>query len=657
MLIIQLVRQKPKLPIIALYSYIVFLLTLEGLGALYVSNSTYVDGNLLIEKSRLILQCFILAILYYFSNSFTYSRTLSGLTVGKAAVFLAALIPVVLVLDNTIIVGLKNSGYGHTAEYSKYFWVFITLFCCVSGLLFMELHYKSRRVRTSSESLLIAPLYRVIYPLGIATLIVLYVFPYFWGFNPLFLAGYVIISVTLYFSARRFQILEIEEDTRYLLPIILLISLFLLFFFLSPETPGLKVILWSIPIFISAVWIGHSLLVFFIKASENTLLGYNELLDRKLEDFSRQLIRFIDLEALLEYVANFCRDTFKTPRVAILTTQYDVSPYQIAYLAGFQSQAIEALVNTPNSKLLEQLEVEQKILNKFDYENDSVLFTQLDNAGIYLGIPLIKQDNLIGLIFLGGERRFIPIPQRYLHILRLLSAQLAIAIANLQSIQQALQSEKMAGIGMLSSQIAHDFRSFVSLVKLHTRDSDNERLARNALHVEKLVKDLLNYTRPQPLQKKPVDINQLVDMSLDLLTIPEDIRIEKNYADELPKIPLDMHQMRRVFSNIIENGTRAMRDSEGKTMRISTRPLHPTSKVSSDLWISIDIEDAGDGIDEQHLNRIFDPFFTTFKREGGTGLGLSIVQQIIRMHSGYVTIDSKRNHGTTVQIRLPYQAV
>ncbi|MEL6821321.1 MAG: hypothetical protein AAFP70_06160, partial [Calditrichota bacterium] len=65
MLIVQLIRQKPKLPIIALFSYIVFLLTLEAAGALYISNSAYVESNLLIEKSRLILQCFILAILYY----------------------------------------------------------------------------------------------------------------------------------------------------------------------------------------------------------------------------------------------------------------------------------------------------------------------------------------------------------------------------------------------------------------------------------------------------------------------------------------------------------------------------------------------------------------------------------------------------------------
>lgn len=657
MLIVQLIRQKPKLPIIALYSYIVFLLTLEAAGALYISNSAYTEGNLLIEKSRLILQCFILAILYYFSNSFTYSRTLTGLTVGKIAVFIAALIPAILTFNNMIITAVYNSGYAYTAVYTPFFWTFTLFFVSIAALLWLEIRNRRDRATSADEILLITPLPRIIFPLGIATLFTLYIVPYFIPFNPILLSGYVFISVILYFSARRFQILEIEEDTRYLLPTILLIALPLLFFFLTPPEPDLNTILWSIPIFIAAVWVGHALLVFFIAASENVLLGYNELLDKKLEQFSREIIRFMDLEALLEYVANFCQDTFKTPRIAILITQYDVSPYQLACIKGFNTEKIENLIALPNSEVLRQLELNQQILNKFDYDSDSALFAQLDNAGIYLGIPLIKQQNLIGLIFLGGDRRFIPIPQRYLHILRLLSAQLATAIANLQSIQKSLQSEKMAGIGMLSSQIAHDFRSFVSLVKLHTKDSQNERLGRSAGHMEKLVQDLLNYTRPQPLKMKPVDINQLVDMSLDLLTMPEEMEIRKEYDQNLTKIPLDMHQIRRVFSNLIENSIRAMRYSEEKQLTIRTRSLQPTSSVSSDLWICIDIEDQGEGIDESHQARIFDPFFTTFKREGGSGLGLAIVQQIIKMHSGYIDIESEKGKGTAVRIRLPYQAV
>ncbi len=206
---------------------------------------------------------------------------------------------------------------------------------------------------------------------------------------------------------------------------------------------------------------------------------------------------------------------------------------------------------------------------------------------------------------------------------------------------------------MLASQLAHDFKSFVSLAKLHSQE--NSRLMKHASYMEKMVQDLLNYARPQELKLTSLNINQLIDMSLDLIEVPPYLRIEKHYYNQLPKIEVDINQMRRALTNLLNNSIRAMRVSNGNRIKISTRPLRPLSSVNRNPWIYIEILDEGIGIPEEFLERIFDPFFTTYKSEGGNGLGLAIVKQIITRHSGFIDVSSKPGKGTIFNIRLPYQ--
>jgi len=208
---------------------------------------------------------------------------------------------------------------------------------------------------------------------------------------------------------------------------------------------------------------------------------------------------------------------------------------------------------------------------------------------------------------------------------------------------------------MLASQLAHDFQSFISIVKLELKD--NNRLGEHANYTEKLVQDLLNYARPQELKFNAININHLIDMSLDLVDLPQNIVIEKHYADNLPEINVDINQMRRVFTNLIENSNRAMKNTENKRLKITTRPLRPFSKVQRNPWIYIEILDEGSGIPRDFLDKIFEPFFTTCKNEGGSGMGLAIVKQIITRHHGFIDVTSRPGKGTVFNIRLPYRIV
>lgn len=393
------------------------------------------------------------------------------------------------------------------------------------------------------------------------------------------------------------------------------------------------------------------------KARKNILpkppSGNGDLVNEKLERFAAEIANFTDFPRLWPFVANFCKTTFSISNIAIITAQYDVSPYQIDYIQGFPEADIKSLLIHENFALLENLESARQPLNKPDLSAGSGIFDLMDQRHISLAIPVVKQKELLAVILLGSDAPDAPPLQNRLPQLKMMSFQVARAMANIYTIQNMVQAQKMAELGMLASQLAHDFRSFISLTK--TQIKDNERLAKHAAYMEKMVQDLLNYARPQELKFTGVNINDLIEMTLELVQIPPAIKIEKHFSDSLPKLQLDIHQMRRAFSNLLENSIRAMRINENGRIKITTKELRPLSKYRPNPWVYVEILDEGVGIPEEYLERIFDPFFTTRKNEGGNGLGLAIVKQIITRHSGFIDVSSKPGKGTIFNIRLPHQ--
>jgi two-component system NtrC family sensor kinase len=116
----------------------------------------------------------------------------------------------------------------------------------------------------------------------------------------------------------------------------------------------------------------------------------------------------------------------------------------------------------------------------------------------------------------------------------------------------------------------------------------------------------------------------------------------QQFASNIPMISADADQLRQVAINLLLNAGSAMSRQGEITVRTS---------LERGKYVRIDVIDQGEGISEENLDKIFEPFFTTKAR--GTGLGLAITKQIIDMHQGEICIDSERDKGTTVSIRLP----
>jgi signal transduction histidine kinase len=230
------------------------------------------------------------------------------------------------------------------------------------------------------------------------------------------------------------------------------------------------------------------------------------------------------------------------------------------------------------------------------------------------------------------------------------------------------RSESLAAVGQATAQVAHEIRNPLGSIRLGVsmlRDSVNDQDALNTIelvergikHLNKLVVDVTQFSRQKALERSRVDLHELIDMSLDLVS--ESVKekrtpVEKAFISEQLMGNWDGHQLRQVFVNLISNAIDA--SSEGSPIKISTKEvtLNESGKVDGHAtrrYARTVITDQGRGIEETAVDRIFEPFFSTKKR--GTGLGLAIVKQIVELHEGKISLDSPAGKGTRFVVDLP----
>jgi two-component system NtrC family sensor kinase len=224
--------------------------------------------------------------------------------------------------------------------------------------------------------------------------------------------------------------------------------------------------------------------------------------------------------------------------------------------------------------------------------------------------------------------------------------------------EQLLQSEKLAAMGRLTSQIAHELNNPLygimnTLELLKTEISPDNRRRKilemalsETVRLSDLLRKMLSFSKPDQEERHPVDINSVLD---EILLLHEkqlkenDINISYRLAEGLKLVKASKNQLRQVFLNMIANARDAM--ANGGTLTVTTG-------ADGDKVV-IDITDTGSGIREEHLDKIFDSFFTTKGEVKGVGLGLSVCYGFIKDHGGDIEVKSRENVGTTFTITLP----
>lgn len=238
------------------------------------------------------------------------------------------------------------------------------------------------------------------------------------------------------------------------------------------------------------------------------------------------------------------------------------------------------------------------------------------------------------------------------------SAELARSYEELRAAQQEIvRKEQLAAVGELSAVIAHEVRNPLAIMtnavatlrRTGLGEEDRQTLLgildEEAQRLNRLVGDLLVYTRPVRCDRQSVSAREIVDRALVLTQGKTDLNVTLVEPTPADRIQADPMLIRQVFENIVNNAMQAMPNGGALTVSVKS---HVENEVPG---VEISFVDTGEGMDTAVRDRAFDPFFTT--RATGTGLGLAIVARIVNAHGGRLQIISDEGAGTEVRIFLP----
>ena len=303
-------------------------------------------------------------------------------------------------------------------------------------------------------------------------------------------------------------------------------------------------------------------------------------------------------------------------------------------------------------------------------------------------VPLMGKGKVIGVILVDNLYNQNPITEEDLHFLSMFANQAGLAVENatlyrnLEEVHRELEEtqtflvhlEKMVALGEMSTTVAHEIKNPLTSIGGFARRLDRvipeesqekrytQTIIKEVCRLEKILNDLLGYTRDESSVLKELDPRDILEESLSMVqegALGGGIQLIREFAEEVPRVLGDSLQLRQAFFNLINNACQAMSESlpdrqagtrTEKAKGILSLRVHPLSKNGSS-YVKVEVEDTGKGIDPENLHNIFNPFYST--KESSLGLGLPIVHKIITSHRGQIEVDNHPGAGVKFIITLP----
>lgn len=468
--------------------------------------------------------------------------------------------------------------------------------------------------------------------------------------------------------------------------------------------PGWKVMAGGTPMTVSGGQVRGQIMNSMLPIEERgQVVGYiwaNEFLDAierqagamRLAVQTMTLVGFGLSLAVVYFVVAQLTNKLEKIKKGLARLRFDLGT-PIAPIKGEIGEIVEA-INSLAQSLLETRSMHDNILDSLA---DAVITVDSGNTVTYInpaGCELFgcRPEEVVGKPYLalfrpdanfcspivdtlqsGREHRGIevdyPLPQRTPHVVASTSVlydgrgrKLGVVAVIRDITEQFLlrrkvaQTERLAAVGEMAAGIAHELRTPLTSIRgfvQYLQGSSSPRewreygdiIIREVDGLNRIVSELLDLVRPQPLHPVPTDVNQLVRETLILArdaAAGARIAFVPELAAGLPLVEADPGPIKQVLLNIVVNGIEAI--SGTGEIRIRTAADQPGR-------VTVSVADTGCGIAAAVRERIFDPFFST--KATGTGLGMAIARRIVDGHHGTIEIDSEEGCGTTVTIHFP----
>jgi signal transduction histidine kinase len=391
------------------------------------------------------------------------------------------------------------------------------------------------------------------------------------------------------------------------------------------------------------------------------LVNQVEELKRLNEHFVRRATQLAELHRAVQDI---------TSEVGVETLLGELLPH-LARALGTASLAVE-LNDPPGTRVSVKTAQDERLSSGLTAGDTARVADWVD---VDWTLPLAVRGRSLGTMTV---RHFLPQGAKAdeEHLLNIVANQVAIAVENSrlydgvkrqmvelkQAQAQIIQSAKLAAIGELVANIAHEinnpltsvlgFASFL-VERLGPADPMREELSliqEEATRARDIVRDLLQFSRQSDFLPAMADLNAIVEQVVAMLRrqgAVSSITVTEDYASDLPLVEVDVSRLKQVFVNILNNAIHVM--PAGGSMRIRT------TLVDNAVWIAF--TDTGGGIHADHLAKIFDPFFTTKQDVSGTGLGLSVSLGIVQSHGGTIDVETEVGQGSTFTVKLPIGGV
>ncbi|OGB94808.1 MAG: hypothetical protein A3H39_15390 [candidate division NC10 bacterium RIFCSPLOWO2_02_FULL_66_22] len=249
------------------------------------------------------------------------------------------------------------------------------------------------------------------------------------------------------------------------------------------------------------------------------------------------------------------------------------------------------------------------------------------------------------------------------------------AQARVELERQVQQAQKLAAVGRLASEVAHEIGTPLNIVSgraeviqkgLATDHPLSRHVATILRQIERIsgiIRQLLEYTRPRRPTVRPVAVGPILTRTVELLepmARQRQVTVQAQAPEALPSLLADPDQLQQVLLNLVTNALDAT--PPGGQVRLAVQPADAEAPDGRpriqrghavEPSLTLVVSDTGRGMPRDQLEQIFEPFFSTKERRGGTGLGMPIVEDIVRAHRGAIEVQSAEGAGTAVLLQWP----